>query len=126
VDDVGGLNRMTTPTYDATGRENKVVGPDGVATATVYGADGNVCRTIVNATIDPTTLANPCSDPIAAKTATANLDTLGIANEEGRIDSYGQVKLNRFSSVSSNATMNRLFSSASPVEDSPARSFPAV
>jgi RHS repeat-associated protein len=83
VDDLGGLDRTTSYTYDATGREVKVVGHDGVATATVYGADGYVCRTILNATIDPTSLEDPCSDPIAAKTATANLDTRYLYDAEG-------------------------------------------
>ncbi len=75
VVDVGHLNLTTRYAYDSAGRQISVTDPAGIVTATVYDANGNECRMIANATIDPTSLTNPCTDPIAAKTATANVDT---------------------------------------------------
>ena len=81
--DAGGLNLTTQHSYDALGREVRVVAPGGVASATVYDDQGRVCRAIENATIDPATLAHPCTDPIADKTATANLDTVTAYDAAG-------------------------------------------
>jgi YD repeat-containing protein len=46
-----------------------------VRSTTVYDDNGRVCRTIENATTDPSTLDHPCSDPLAGATNLANVDT---------------------------------------------------
>jgi RHS repeat-associated protein len=69
------VNATTTHVL-ADGREIGSINPAGVRAATVYDDDGHVCRTIENSTIDPSTLTNPCSDPIAGVTNYANVDTI--------------------------------------------------
>jgi RHS repeat-associated protein len=70
------INATTTNTYDTDGRAITSTAPNGAVTRTVYDTNGNVCRTIANATVDPTTLTNACTGdlPAGAQTANANID----------------------------------------------------
>ena len=68
------VNATTTYTYDDAGRVVRVDDPAGVATVTVYGEDTHVCRTIENPTVDPLTLADPCTTALPAQSATENVD----------------------------------------------------
>jgi RHS repeat-associated protein len=73
------VNATTTYAYDDAGRQRLVIDPAGAVTATVYDADGHVCREIhsgsIENAIDPSTLATPCTDPLADQSATDNVDT---------------------------------------------------
>jgi len=70
------INATTTNTYDTDGRAITSTAPNGAVTRTVYDTNGNVCRTIANASVDPTTLTNACTGdlPAGAQTANANID----------------------------------------------------
>jgi YD repeat-containing protein len=50
-------------------------GPTTWATAYVHDASGNVCRTVQNATVDPTALPHPCTDALSGQTPSQNVDT---------------------------------------------------
>jgi RHS repeat-associated protein len=74
----------TTTHVLADGREIGLIDPALVRTATVYDDDGNVCRTIENSTIDPSTLTHPCADPIVGATNYANVDTIYSYDPSGQ------------------------------------------
>jgi YD repeat-containing protein len=80
------VNLTTTDTYDTAGRQITTTNPAGSLTRTVYDTSGNVCRTIADASVDPTTLTHPCTDalPAGSETSSANIDTRYAYSDSGQ------------------------------------------
>jgi RHS repeat-associated protein len=73
----GHLALETDYAYDSYGRQVRTSGPSGVLTYTVYDSQGRVCRTVQNATLDPSTLTRPCSDAISSDGTVNMVTTFG-------------------------------------------------
>jgi YD repeat-containing protein len=82
------VNLATSNTYDIAGRQTTTTDPTGEMTATVYDTNGNVCRTIGNATFTADALVNvTCTGALpdgASETASANIDTQFVYNAAGQ------------------------------------------
>ena len=95
---------ITDTTYDRAGEKLTVSDPylsgaTPIVTASAYDAAGNQCRSLVDATISPTTLAHPCTDAISSD-GVHNLSTITYYDPAGNalatVDPTGVVTTNTY------------------------------